>query len=495
MPVARFPTIGETAPSFQLECVDGVHDAVRHARLSDYAGRWLILIFYPRDFSFVCPTELTAFSAYQADFQQRDCDLLGISVDTLGSHREWLRRPLDEGGIGQLQFPLASDVSGTVSRAYGVWMARKEVATRGLFMIDPDSVLQYAVVHNLNVGRGPDEVLRVLDGLRQGGLCPSSWTTADGLIDPQDALQPGRVLGHYRISTLLGSGTFGTVFAAWDMRLERMVALKVLKRTVIESRDFLLREARTAARLNHPNVCTIYAVEEEDGLPVIAMEYIDGQLLRTLIERGMSGAQVLAYAHQIALGLTSAHRQNVVHGDFKPANIIVDEAGQVKILDFGLARSQRLGATSSSSEKPPTKEVAADAIDKAGDALAATVDFGHSLSTGSLSFSGSNWRIRGTPAYMSPEQAIGRRTIPASDVFSFGLTLYEMLTGRRALAVDSYGDLIARLSDERFADELCNHVERPFRGVLGATLALAEKHRPAMQQVADDLSQLIRQLS
>ena len=229
--------VGQTAPHFALACADARDEKRGLATSREYAGRWLILIFYPRDFSFVCPTELTSFSAHGADFRQRNCELLGISVDTLELHREWLRTSPADGGLGALQFPLASDPDGVLARAYGVWVDEKQVSTRGLFMIDPAGILQYAVVHNLNVGRSPIEVLRVLEALQTGGLCPASWTSADGTIDPERALQPGRILGHYRIRKKLGAGTFGTVFAAWDLRLERNVAIKVLKRNLSESRD------------------------------------------------------------------------------------------------------------------------------------------------------------------------------------------------------------------------------------------------------------------
>jgi alkyl hydroperoxide reductase subunit AhpC/predicted Ser/Thr protein kinase len=491
MTTDRLPIVGQTAPCFQLECVEGTQLAPVSVRLSDFVGRWLILIFYPRDFSFVCPTELTAFSAHMADFRQRKCDLLGISVDSIDSHLEWLTKSPDEGGLGRLQFPLASDTDGLLSRMYGVWVADKKVATRGLFIIDRDGLLQYAVVHNLNVGRSSDEVLRVLDGLQDGGLCPSNWTSADGTIDPEDALHAGRVLGHYRIKELLGSGTFGTVFAAWDLRLERMVALKVLKRNVIESREFLLREARTAARLNHTNVCTIYAVEEEDGLPVIAMEHIDGRPLHHWIQRGISIRDAVSFAYQIAQGLAEAHRHNVVHGDFKPANIIVDQHGNAKILDFGLARSLRMVVGNAGKYASP------DDIRKMPDGpeftSEDTVEFAESIWIGSYGQSIASGNVRGTPAYMSPEQAAGRRTTPASDVFSFGLTLYEMLTGCRALAVGSFDDLLSQLSDHQLGGELSAKVDEPFRDVLSAALELDEIQRPVMHKIVEDLDRLVQQ--
>ena len=276
MLVAR---VGEAAPEFALTCVSATDRDSRFVRLSDYSGHWLMLIFYPRDFTFVCPTELTAFSARHADFGERDCRLLGISADSIELHREWLTTPPEDGGLGPIQFPLVSDPAGTAARAYGIWVNEKEVSTRGLFIIDPAGILQYAVVHNLNVGRNPDEVLRVLNALQTGKLCPASWTSADGTIDPERALQQGTILGHYRIRAKLGDGTFGVVFAAWDLRLERMVALKVLKRSIFESREAVLTESRTVAKLNHPHICAVYTVEEEDGLSVIAMEYVDGQPL------------------------------------------------------------------------------------------------------------------------------------------------------------------------------------------------------------------------
>jgi eukaryotic-like serine/threonine-protein kinase len=337
----RMARVGEAAPEFALACADARDDARCSIRRSESAGRWLALVFYPRDFSFVCPTELTSFSARWMDFAQRNCDLLGISVDSVELHREWLQTPPSEGGLGPLQFPLASDPDGSTARDYGVWVEEKQVSTRGLFLIDPDGILQYAVVHNLNVGRTPDEVLRVLDALQTGGLCPASWTSADGTIDPELALLPGRILGHYRIRQKLGSGTFGTVFAAWDLRLERMVALKVLKRNVFESRDAVLAEARTAAKVNVPNVCTIYAVEEEDGLPLIAMEYLEGRTLSHVMAESLTRDAARTIAVQIASGLVAAHAQQVVHGDLKPANVIVSADGTAKILDFGLAGPPR----------------------------------------------------------------------------------------------------------------------------------------------------------
>ncbi len=117
--------VGELAPSFSLECLSLDDESARNVSLSDYRGRWLMLFFYPRDFSFVCPTELTTFSARVEDFTERQCDILAVSVDSIELHEEWLTTPDSEGGLGPLQFPLGSDPDGSVARSYGVWVPDK----------------------------------------------------------------------------------------------------------------------------------------------------------------------------------------------------------------------------------------------------------------------------------------------------------------------------------------------------------------------------------
>jgi peroxiredoxin (alkyl hydroperoxide reductase subunit C) len=173
--------VGRLAPSFALPAVfpDG---ETRQVRLGDYAGRWLCLVFYPHDFTFVCPTEILALSEAAPQFAAQQADLLAVSTDSPHVHRAWMAAPRDSGGLGPIAYPLASDVGHDVSRAYGVYCAAEGAAYRGLFLVGPDGVVAYEVVHNLNVGRSSDEVLRVLSALRAGGLCPVNWRPGEALL-------------------------------------------------------------------------------------------------------------------------------------------------------------------------------------------------------------------------------------------------------------------------------------------------------------------------
>ncbi len=160
--------VGQTAPSFSTEAVasDGSFIDVS---LEGYKGKWLVLFFYPLDFTFVCPTEITAFSKRYEEFKALDADVIGGSTDSVHSHKAWLK------DLGQLNFPLFADMNRTMSRDYGVLVKDQGIALRGTFIIDPEGTLRYALYHDLNVGRSVDETLRVLKGLQTGELCPVDW--------------------------------------------------------------------------------------------------------------------------------------------------------------------------------------------------------------------------------------------------------------------------------------------------------------------------------
>jgi alkyl hydroperoxide reductase subunit AhpC len=167
--------VGKKAPDFTMEVAYGNGKDFGTVSLSDYRGKWLVLFFYPLDFTFVCPTEITALSQAADEFKKLNTEILGVSVDSKHSHRAWINTPVSENGLGPLNFPLASDITKSVSRDYGVLIEEEGIALRGLFIIDPEGELKYQVVHHNDVGRSVDETLRVLQALQSGGLCAANW--------------------------------------------------------------------------------------------------------------------------------------------------------------------------------------------------------------------------------------------------------------------------------------------------------------------------------
>lgn len=177
--------VQKTAPEFHGQAVIGKE--FKEIKLSDYKGRWVVLFFYPLDFTFVCPTEIVTFSDNYSKFKELNAEIIGVSVDSHFTHLAWVNTSRKQGGLGELCYPLLSDLSKNVARDYGV-LLDKGIALRGLFIINPKGVVQYSVVHDLGVGRSVDETLRVLAALQQaektGEVCPANWKPGSDTIKP-----------------------------------------------------------------------------------------------------------------------------------------------------------------------------------------------------------------------------------------------------------------------------------------------------------------------
>lgn len=178
-------TIGDTLPQFSLQAVkpgkypDGPKDAFITVDNKTYKGKWLVIFFWPKDFTFVCPTEIAAFAKMNKDFQDRDAQLLGMSTDSEFVHLAWKREHQD---LHNLEIPMVADVGGKFSQSLGILHKTANVANRATFIVDPQGIIRYVSVYDLSVGRNPQEVLRALDALQSNELCPCNWKKGDSVI-------------------------------------------------------------------------------------------------------------------------------------------------------------------------------------------------------------------------------------------------------------------------------------------------------------------------
>ena len=187
MTVSASLRVGQPAPDFTATAV--VDQEFKEVSLSHYRGKFVVLFFYPLDFTFVCPTEITAFSDRYADFSSLNTEILGVSVDSQFSHLAWIQTDRNQGGLGDISYPLVADLKKEIAAAYNVLDPEAGVALRGLFIIDPEGIVQHATINNLSVGRNVDETLRVLQAFQYtlahpDEVCPANWTPGEQTMKP-----------------------------------------------------------------------------------------------------------------------------------------------------------------------------------------------------------------------------------------------------------------------------------------------------------------------
>lgn len=336
------------------------------------------------------------------------------------------------------------------------WEQAKDIFNRAL-SVAPDERAEFlnAACHgDEDLRRDVETLLASFDETETFLENPAVGEFAELIADEQTELKPGEIISHYKILKLLGAGGMGEVYLAQDTTLNRRVALKFLPADAVNSnsRKRFQREAQAAAALEHPHICAIYEIADGGGQTFIAMQYVEGETLSDKLKReNLSATAAVEIAAQIADALTEAHSRGVVHRDIKPANVMLTRRGDVKVLDFGLAKI-----------------------------VSSNKNIDTSLSNAGL--------VMGTAAYMSPEQARGLPVDGRTDVWSLGVVLYEMLSGKLPFAGDTTSDIIAAiLRSEPPLTDFAADVPVELQTIVSKSLSknLADRYASVAEMLAD----------
>lgn len=316
------------------------------------------------------------------------------------------------------------------------------------------------------------EVRRLLEQLADPSALLQTGLPSIGAFAPPE-IAPGTLIGRYRVQDRIGEGGMGIVYGAVDERLQRLVALKVLRFRLVDPqfRQRLLREAQMAAALSHPNIVTVYDTGSSGDIDFIAMEYLSGTALDKVISREPPGFEdAIRYAEQIASALAKAHAAGIVHRDLKPGNVILTEDGVIKVLDFGLAK--RLEAPL---DPVLSNMASADAQCPPADPLKTAYG-----------------AVLGTVTYMSPEQARGDSVDERSDIFSFGAILFELISGRKAFIGANQHEILTSIQSGRAPNirDLVGRIPRKLDALISKCMQNEASRRPRAAEIATALQAL-----
>jgi alkyl hydroperoxide reductase subunit AhpC len=473
--------VGRPVPDVEMLCEVPGDRANRSLRLRDRDGQWALVAFLPPARHHGCEGEIAALDAHANLLRARGCEVFAIATSSRAEN------PIDlgsswhaEGGtVGLLRRVVDRD--GRLARAFGVYGVVVESGCRSVFLVDPGAVLRFQLTSDSCLGQGIVEPSRLLNAVRASEECPRQLDGLPAGPAVAPAPVPGRRYGHFTVEERIGQGAFSVVYRARDTRLDRVVALKILRPGRHLDLAVMLHEAQVGATLSHPHICAIYDVLEATGTPMIVMELLAGGPLAERMKDGPLGSRgTQSVIRAIVRALRALHAAGVVHGDLKPGNVMFSDDDTPKLVDFGVALldGRRLLPTGSGGDSDVRSgSTQADARGPADRDTDLARSEGAPASPAVLPV------VCGTPAYMAPELLDGHLPTPASDIWALGVLTVELVTGRQPFSGEGFVDLLfsQRRSDPR---RLARQVPPRWREFVRSTLVFDPARRLSADQAA-----------